>query len=78
MGASSGNRLIALALVALVGSVVALHVHAVRVQGVQPTRTTGGPARSTPSGLKRQAGLDANQGTQNSRLNRINRLTLGR
>jgi hypothetical protein len=78
MGASFGNRRIALALVALVGSVVALHVHAVRVHGIQPTRTTGGPARSTPSGLKRQAGQDANQGTQNSRLNRINRLTLGR
>jgi hypothetical protein len=78
MGATSGNRRIALALVALVGSVVALHVHAVRVQGVQPTRTTGGPATSTPSGSTRQAGLDANQGTQNSRFNRINRLTLGR
>ena len=77
MGASSGNRRIALALLALVGSVVALHVHAVRVHGVQPTRPTGGPVRSTPSGLKRQAGLDANQGTQNSRLNRLNRLTLG-
>ena len=78
MGASSGNRRIALALLALVGSVVALHVHAVRVHGVQPTRPTGGPVRSTPSGLRRQAGLDANQGTQNSRLNRLNRLTLGR
>jgi hypothetical protein len=78
MGASSGNRRIALALVALVGSVVALHVHAVRVHGIQPTRTTGGPARSTQSGSTRHAGQDANQGTQNSRLNRINRLTLGR
>ena len=78
MGISFGNRRIALALVALVGSVVALHVHAVRVQGIQPTRTTGVPASSTPSGLKRQAGQDANQGTQNRRINRINRLSLGR
>jgi hypothetical protein len=75
MGASSGNRRIALALVALVGSVVALHVHAVRVHGIQPTRTTGGLARSTQSGSTLQPGEGPKSGTQTKR---ISRLTLGR
>ena len=56
MGASSGNRRIALALLALVGSVVALHVHEVRVHGIQPTRRLGGSSASTHAGQKHQEG----------------------
>ena len=75
MGASSGNRRIALALLALVGSVVALHVHAVRVHGIQPTRRVGGSSASTHAGQKHQEGEGAKHGTQSKR---ISRLTLGR
>jgi hypothetical protein len=75
MGASSGNRRIALALLALVGSVVALHVHAVRVDGIQPTRRPGVSAGSTHAGAKHQEGEGAKHGTQSKR---ISRLTLGR
>ena len=75
MGASSGNRRIALALVALVGSVVALHVHAVRVHGVQPTRQARSSAGSTHAGPKHLEGEGAKHGTQTKR---ISRLTLGR
>jgi hypothetical protein len=75
MGASSGNRRIALALVALVGSVVALHVHAVRVHGVQPTRQARGSAGSTHEGQKHQEGEGVKHSTQTKR---ISRLTLGR
>jgi len=75
MGASSGNRRIALALLVLVGSVVAVHVHAVRVHGIQPTRRAGGSAASNHAGLKHQDGEGAKHGTQSKR---ISRLTLGR
>jgi hypothetical protein len=75
MGASSGNRRIALALLALVGSVVALHVHAVRVHGIQPARQARGPASSSPAGTKNHDGEGPRHGTQTKR---ISRLTLGR
>jgi hypothetical protein len=75
MGASSGNRRIALALLALVGSVVALHVHAVRVHGVQPTRQVRGSAGASHAGAKHHDGEGPKHGTQTKR---ISRLTLGR
>jgi hypothetical protein len=71
MGASSGNRRIALALLALVGSVVALHVHAVRVHGIQPTRRQGGSVGSSHSGSKHQEGEGAKHGTQSKRISRL-------
>ena len=71
MGSSSGNGRIALALLALVGSVVALHVHAVRVQGIQPARQAGGPAGSSQAGLKHQDGEGAKHGTQSKRISRL-------
>ena len=75
MGASSGNRRIALALLALVASVVALHVHSVRVHGIQPARQARGPTRSSHAGAKDHDGQGPKHGTQTKR---ISRLTLGR
>ena len=71
MGASSGNRRIALALLALVGAVVAVHVHAVRVHGIQPARHPGGSAGSTHAGPKHQEGEGAKHGTQSKRISRL-------
>jgi len=71
MGASSGNRRIALALLALVGSVVALHVHAVRVHGIQPARQARGPAGSSKAGPKHPDGEGAKHGTQSKRISRL-------
>jgi hypothetical protein len=71
MGASSGNRRIALALLSLVGSVVALHVHAVRVHGIQPTRQARGSGGSTHVGPKHQEEQGAKHGTQSKRISRV-------
>jgi hypothetical protein len=73
MGASSGNRRIALALLVLVGSVVALHVHAVRVHGIQPTRQARGPAGSSHAGAKHPDGQGPKHGTQTKRISRMTR-----
>jgi hypothetical protein len=71
MGSSSGNRRIALALLALVGSVVAVHVHAVRVHGIQPSRRPGVSAGSTHAGAKHQEEKDARHGTQSKRIRHL-------
>ena len=71
MGASTGNRRIALALLALVGSVVALHVHAVRVHGIQPARSLGRPSGSTLLGANHRDGNGAKHGTQSKRISRL-------
>lgn len=46
MESSSGNRRIVLALLALVGTGVTLHLHAVRVHGVRPERREAVKARA--------------------------------
>jgi hypothetical protein len=71
MGASSGNCRIALALVALVGSVVAVHVHAVRVQGIQPTRQVRGAGGSNHVGPIHQEGQRPKPSTQSKRISRL-------
>lgn len=71
MGASSGNRRIALALLALVGGVVAVHVHSVQVHGIKPTPRPGLSARATPVGAKHQDGKGARHGTQSRRIRNL-------
>jgi hypothetical protein len=65
MESSSGNRRIVLALLALVGTAVALHLHAVRVHGVRPERRETPKARAIHRGANAQGDR---HGTQSGRI----------
>jgi hypothetical protein len=65
MDGQSGNRRIAVALLALVGLGVALHVHAVRVHGVRPERKVEPKAGVLHRGAK---GQEDRRGTQSGRI----------
>jgi len=65
MESSSGNRRIVLALLALVGTGVVLHLHALRVHGVRPERRETQKARAIHRGANAQGDR---HGTQSGRI----------
>lgn len=68
MDATSSNRRISLALVALIASAIALHVHAIKVQGQRPApQEAKGRALQRP-GKKSHSERDAKSGTQSKRI----------
>jgi len=65
MESSSGNRRSVLALLARVGTGVALHLHAVRVHGVRPERREAPKSRAIH---RASNGQEDRHGTQSGRI----------